>query len=163
MPSGGARNRSGPAANENSERSDRRGFKLTALPAEGYDGDAPAWPLEPAANATERSYWERAWRTPQACAWSMPSESWRIPTVARWVRLSVRCDAPDAGAAASSHQTKRSQRFHTVAGSATIALTSSTNRRISGSKSSYCTAKPDSVTRVTCPLSSNGATGAMNT
>ncbi|MBK8756156.1 MAG: hypothetical protein IPM08_03350 [Actinomycetales bacterium] len=99
MPSGGARNRSGPAANENSERSDRRGFKLTALPAEGYDGDAPAWPLEPAANATERSYWERAWRTPQACAWSMPSESWRIPTVARWVRLSVRCDAPDAGAA----------------------------------------------------------------
>ena len=99
MPSGGARNRSGPAANENSERSDRRGFKLTALPAEGYDGDAPAWPLEPAATATERSYWERAWRTPQACAWSMPSESWRIPTVARWVRLSVRCDAPDAGAA----------------------------------------------------------------
>ena len=99
MPSGGARNRSGPAANENSERSDRRGFKLTALPAEGYDGDAPAWPLEPAANATERSYWERAWRTPQACAWSMQSESWRIPTVARWVRLSVRCDAPDAGAA----------------------------------------------------------------
>lgn len=99
MPSGGARNRSGPAANENSERSDRRGFKLTALPAEGYDGDAPAWPLEPAANATERSYWDRAWRTPQACAWSMPSESWRIPTVARWVRLSVRCDAPDAGAA----------------------------------------------------------------
>ena len=99
MPSGGARNRSGPAANENSERSDRRGFKLTALPAEGYDGDAPAWPPEPAANATERSYWERAWRTPQACAWSMPSESWRIPTVARWVRLSVRCDAPDAGAA----------------------------------------------------------------
>ena len=99
MPSGGARNRSGPAANENSERSDRLGFKLTALPAEGYDGDAPAWPLEPAANATERSYWERAWRTPQACAWSMPSESWRIPTVARWVRLSVRCDAPDAGAA----------------------------------------------------------------
>ena len=99
MSSGGARNRSGPAANENSERSDRRGFKLTALPAEGYDGDVPAWPLEPAANATERSYWERAWRTPQACAWSMPSESWRIPTVARWVRLSVRCDAPDAGAA----------------------------------------------------------------
>ena len=99
MPSGGARNRSGPAANERSDRSDRRGFKLTALPAEGYDGDAPAWPLEPAANATERSYWERAWRTPQACAWSMPSESWRIPTVARWVRLSVRCDAPDAGAA----------------------------------------------------------------
>jgi hypothetical protein len=29
----------------------------------------------------------------------MPSESWRVPTVARWVRLSVRCDDPDAGAA----------------------------------------------------------------
>ena len=99
MSSGGARNRSGPAANESSERSDRRGFKLTALPAEGFDGEVPAWPLEPAADATERSYWERAWRTPQACAWSMPSEAWRIPTVARWVRLAVRCDALDAGAA----------------------------------------------------------------
>ena len=99
MSRGGARNRSGPAAKESSGRSDRRGYKLTALPAEGYDGPVPDWPLEPEATPTELSYWERAWRTPQACAWSLPSESWRVPTVARWVRLAVRCDQMDAGAA----------------------------------------------------------------
>lgn len=99
MPRGGARNRSGPKPSEKSERSDLRGYKLTALPAEGYNGPAPEWPLEPAATKVELSYWERAWRTPQACAWSMPSESWRVPTVARWVRLAVRCDDPDVGAA----------------------------------------------------------------
>ena len=99
MARGGARNRSGPKPDEKSERSDRRSFKLTALPAEGFDGPVPEWPLSPGASPVELSYWERAWRTPQACAWSLPSESWRVPTVARWVRLAVRCDDPDAGAA----------------------------------------------------------------
>ena len=99
MARGGARNRSGPQADPNSGRSDRRGYKLTALPAEGYSGPVPEWPIEPAPSEVEQAVWDKAWRTPQACAWSMPSESWRIPTVARWVRLSVRCDAPDAGAA----------------------------------------------------------------
>jgi len=81
-----------------SGRSDRRGFKLTALPAEGYDGPAPAFPLS---EPTERELevWSDLWRTPQACAWSMASESWRIRTVALYVRTVVRCEAPDAGAA----------------------------------------------------------------
>jgi hypothetical protein len=95
---GGARNRSGPAADPNSGRSDRRGFSLTALPAEGYGGPVPDFPL-PAPSSRELEVWEQAWRTPQACAWSMPSESWRVPTVALWVRTKVRCEAPDAGAA----------------------------------------------------------------
>jgi len=56
------------------------------------------WPLEPSASLVELAYWRRAWRTPQAWAWAQPSERWRIPTVARWVRLSVRCDEPDAQA-----------------------------------------------------------------
>lgn len=99
MTSGGARNRSGPPADPSSGRSDARSFTLTALPAEGYRGEVPEWPLSPAANAVEADYWARAWRTPQACAWSLPSEAWRVGTVARWVRLSVRCDDPDAGAA----------------------------------------------------------------
>ena len=46
----------------------------------------------------ELEVWEEVWRTPQACAWSMPSERWRIPTVAMWVRVKVRCEAPDASA-----------------------------------------------------------------
>ena len=97
MTRGGARNRSGPAPQEGSGRSDRRGYSLTALPAEGYTGEAPEFPL-PDPSDRELEVWEQAWRTPQACAWSMPSESWRIRTVALWVRTSVRCEDRDAPA-----------------------------------------------------------------
>lgn len=98
MSRGGARNRSGPKADPNSERSDRRGYSLPALPAEGFDGPVPEFPL-PQASKRELEVWEAAWRSPQACAWSMPSESWRLPTVAMWVRVKVRCEDPEAGAA----------------------------------------------------------------
>lgn len=98
MSRGGARNRSGPAADPTSGRSDRRGYSLTALPAEGYRGEVPDFPL-PSASDREVEVWEQAWRTPQACAWAMPSEAWRQGTVALWVRTKVRCEAPDAGAA----------------------------------------------------------------
>ena len=98
MPRGGARNRSGPAADPTSGRSDRRSYKLTALPAEGYRGPVPDFPL-PDPSDRELEVWESAWRTPQACAWSLPSESWRQRTVALWVRVSVRCEDPQAGAA----------------------------------------------------------------
>lgn len=98
MGSGGARNRSGPKASESSGRSDRRGYVLSALPAAGYDGPIPDFPLtEP--TQRELSVWNEAWRTPQACAWSVPSESWRVRTVALWVRLTVRCEDPGVGAA----------------------------------------------------------------
>ncbi len=122
MPRGGARNRSGPPPSETSGRSDRRGFKLTALPAEGYDGPVPKYPLrkvpvfneyfvdkqkirefdEGATEARwerEQELWAWAWTTPQACAWSMPSESWRIQTIGMWVRTFVICEGPDATAA----------------------------------------------------------------
>jgi hypothetical protein len=98
MPRGGARNRSGPQPDPNSERSERRGFKLTALPAEGYTGEIPDFPL-PEPTDREVELWGQAWRTPQACAWSMPSEAWRARTVALWVRLSARCEQADAPAA----------------------------------------------------------------
>ena len=102
MARGGPRNRSGPAPDPGSARSDARGYSLTALPAEGYKGRVPRWPLpvheDEELAARERLVWRQAWRTPQACAWSMPSEAWRLRTVALWVRMSVRCEAPDAGA-----------------------------------------------------------------
>ena len=98
MARGGARNRSGPQPSEDSGRSDRRGYSLTALPAEGYSGPIPDFPL-PAPTSRELEVWEAAWRSPQACAWSMPSEAWRVRTVAMWARLSVRCEDPEAGAA----------------------------------------------------------------
>ena len=112
MGRGGARNRSGPAPVEGSARSDARGYSLQALPAEGYRGPVPAWPLplprsvlsdEPGGvdggvAAREGELWEWAWRTPQACAWSLPSESWRAQIVARWVRQAVLCEGPSAKA-----------------------------------------------------------------
>jgi hypothetical protein len=47
----------------------------------------------------EAELWEWAWRTPQACAWSMPSERWRIHTIAMWVRTFVICEGDEATAA----------------------------------------------------------------
>lgn len=93
MPSGGARNRSGPPAQEGSGRSERRGFTLTTLPAEGYKGEIPEFPL-PEPSDRELEVWQQAWRTPQACAWSLPSEAWRVETVAMWTRVKVRCEDP---------------------------------------------------------------------
>jgi hypothetical protein len=98
MTSGGARNRSGPPPREDSARSDARGFSLQALPSEGWAGEIPEFPLLDA-SGRELEVWAAAWRTPQACAWSMPSERWRVRSVAMWVRLSVRCEDPEVGAA----------------------------------------------------------------
>jgi len=121
MTKGGARNRSGPPADPKSGRSEQRGFSLTALPAEGYEGDVPAYPLRemtvyetvvdaegtkrrfPDKRATaafrerEAALWAWAWRLPQAAAWAR--ESWRWHTVAMWVRTAVVCEGPDAQAA----------------------------------------------------------------
>lgn len=97
MASGGHA-RSGPPPTEGSARSDARGYTLSALPSEGWSGDIPDWPIVPGPTETEWVYWERAWRTPQAFIWSRPEWRWLIPDVARYVRLSVRCDEPDAPA-----------------------------------------------------------------
>jgi hypothetical protein len=93
MPRGGARNRSGPQADPTSGRSDRRGFKLTALPSEGYGGEVPTFPL-PDVSERELEVWAILWSTPQACAWSMAS--WRWLNIADLVRLQVRGEALDA-------------------------------------------------------------------
>jgi hypothetical protein len=90
MTSGGARNRAGPPPDPESRTSERRGYFLTALPSEGYQRTPPAWPLgrstaDTAMVRRERQVWREAWKTPQACAWSM--ESWRWPVVAEYCRL----------------------------------------------------------------------------
>jgi hypothetical protein len=125
MPRGGARNRSGPAADPTSGRSDARGYSLTMLPAEGYRGRTPKFPLPrrdvyhlvPAPDggkgkvrefddeatvlvaARELALWKWAWRTPQACAWARTSERWRWHTIAMWVRTAVICESSEATAA----------------------------------------------------------------
>lgn len=123
MAKGGARIRSGPRPDPNSERSERRGYTLKSLPAEGYEGKPPRFPLparqvrvaytdelgrkrsvvdEAATKAIRRremAMWRWAWSTPQACAWALPSQQWRIPMIAMWVRTFVVCEGPDATAA----------------------------------------------------------------
>lgn len=69
MARGGARNRSGPSADPLSERSDRRGVRLTALPSEGYRGKVPDFPLPDAADR-EIEVWAREWASPVACWWA---------------------------------------------------------------------------------------------
>ena len=119
MPRGGHA-RSGPRPDPNSLRSAKRGYVLAALPAEGYQGEIPEFPLRPvvvwweyfedkvkrrevddaateARRERELELWRWAWRTPQACAWSQ--EPWRWHAVAMWVRTSALCESSEATAA----------------------------------------------------------------
>lgn len=89
MASGGARNRSGPAPDPTSGRSDARGLKFDALPSEGYTGKYPEFSL-PDATEREQEVWDALWRTPQAAAWAQ--EPWRVRTVEMYVRWSVRSE-----------------------------------------------------------------------
>ena len=101
MASGGARNRSGPKPDEDSTRSDARGYSLTALPS-SFDGEIPDFPLgEP--SAREIKLWSEKWRGPHGAAWSQPSEHWRWWDVAIWVRTAVRCEDPEAPASLISN------------------------------------------------------------
>lgn len=97
-------------------------MRFEALPAEGYDGPVPEWPLpkrivwhswfedgtkvrEDDEACTEQvaereaELWAWAWTLPQACAWALPSESWRLHSIAMWVRTFVLCESSDATAA----------------------------------------------------------------
>ena len=95
MPSGGHAS-SGPPPDPNSLKTAKRGLTFTALPAAGYDGEAPDFPL---IEQTDRevTLWEWAWRTPQAAAWA--KEPWRQHSVALWVRTAAICESGEATAA----------------------------------------------------------------
>ncbi len=126
MTSGGARTRSGPPPDPNSARSDLRGIKMTALPASGFAGEAPDFPLPKrviwaewfegvgrdrekrrelddgatdSTNERELALWAWLWTTPQACAWALPAERWRLHTIAMYVRTFVICEGAEATAA----------------------------------------------------------------
>lgn len=90
MTSGGARIRNN-LPDENSARSQRLGYSLTALPSEGYLGPIPDFPF-PDVSERELEVWEWAWRTPQACAWMQSPEQWRLRAVATWTLIAVRCE-----------------------------------------------------------------------
>jgi hypothetical protein len=96
MTRGGSRNRSGPQKDPSSLTSAAQGVVFHALPAAGYDGKIPDFPL-PAMSDREDEVWGELWRTPQAAAWSV--EPWRWRVVAMYVRWSVRMEDAEANAA----------------------------------------------------------------
>lgn len=100
MALGGARIRSGPPPNPNSLESDRRKRGFRALPAEGYAGPVPKFPL-PGPTVREKAVWAWAWATPQATAWA-DDGAWRADMVAEWVRMKCRAEKRDAPSTVSS-------------------------------------------------------------
>ena len=96
MTRGGSRNRSGPQKDPNSLTSAAQGVVFHALPAGGFAGSVPDFPL-PDQTGREAEVWAELWRTPQAAAWSV--ESWRWRVVAMYVRWSVRMEDVEANAA----------------------------------------------------------------
>ena len=70
MASGGARSRSGPAPDPMALRRDRKDDAAwVTLPAEGFQGDVPEFPLSDVLTG-EVVLWLRLWGKPQAAMWS---------------------------------------------------------------------------------------------
>ena len=122
---GGARSRSGPAPDPNSERSERRGIPagLIRLPASGYKYRPKKFPLatyevmrpvkdpdggtmlvldEEATKAwakREQELWRQLWKLPQAVAWHMPQNRYLELTVALYCRQVRLCETSEAKSA----------------------------------------------------------------
>jgi hypothetical protein len=84
----------GPAPNPRARRRNAREPALI-LPASGYRGRIPRWPLAEGPTADERAAWRSLWRSPQAFAWA---ELHLGRTVARYVRALVVAEQPGAAA-----------------------------------------------------------------
>lgn len=92
MTRGGARVRSGPAANPNSLRQQRNQGDWISLPASGRSAPAPAWPLT-RPSTRERTLWARLWSRPQAIMWEQLGLDMEV---AMHVRTLVRAEDPGA-------------------------------------------------------------------
>jgi hypothetical protein len=114
---GGARWRSGPAADPNALRRDRFGDRpWWVLPAEGYSGEVPTFPLAPTVvfetgwdgrkrmrvidpdasairQAVELRLWEELWRKPQAVLWARWDLKWEVAAYVRAFIESIQNDA----------------------------------------------------------------------
>ena len=95
MASGGARARSGPAPDPNALRRDRKDDKgWETLPAEGFQGDVPEFPLEEF-NPSEWALWKRLWAKPQAFMWDQLQLEFEV---AAYVRAFLESVEPEASA-----------------------------------------------------------------
>ena len=95
MASGGARARSGPPADPNALRRDRKGDAAwETLPAEGYEGELPAWPFD-SVDEKELDLWGRMWVKPQAMMWARLQLEFEV---AAYVRAFLESVEPGASA-----------------------------------------------------------------
>lgn len=77
----------GPPPNPNSRKSLKGGNgEWVSLPADGYDGPIPDWPLMNEPSGGEADLWRSVWRTPQAAMWATSGFE-RV--VARYVMVTV--------------------------------------------------------------------------
>jgi hypothetical protein len=95
-----------PPSFEPRRRNPRAGLLL--LPAKGFEGEVPRWPLPGRFTGAERLAWDQLWRTPQAFAWAQLG--W-TRTVARYCRLMVRAEKPGATAAVAAQVTALEDRL----------------------------------------------------
>jgi hypothetical protein len=112
MPKGGPRINSGPVPDRDAVRRDRPSdaASWTTLPAGGYDGEIPKWPLleriahddealAELVQVQERSHWARVWRTPQAAAWARLGWTHDVALYVRWLALAETGEMKAAGEA----------------------------------------------------------------
>lgn len=93
MPSGGARARSGPAPDPNALRRDRKDDAAwITLPAEGFQGDVPEFPLADGSDA-EVQLWVTLWRKPQGSMWSQLGLEFEVAAYVRAFLESVEAGA----------------------------------------------------------------------
>ena len=85
----------GPPPSANPRRRNARPDSTT-LPASGYAGDIPEWPLAAPMDNGEEVAWRALWRTPQASAWAQMA---LVRAVARYCRVLVASEMPGATAA----------------------------------------------------------------
>lgn len=90
MGSGGARARSGPAPDPSSYRSQGRDW--IDLPAGGFAGEVPGFPLSDASDA-ELELWSELWGKPQGAAWSALGLKFQVAAYVRAFLESVEAKA----------------------------------------------------------------------
>lgn len=87
----------GPAPNPYSRRSQKSNSGITTLPAEGYDGPVPDWPLLNDPSDAELGLWASLWGKPQAVVWARDGSE-RV--VARYVMVTILAEDPSSPSAA---------------------------------------------------------------
>src|SRR5690606_42084157 len=96
---------SGPPPDPNALRRERKDDKAgwRRLPPEGRAGDAPEWPLGPAAegvaldHAVEADMWATLWKAPQAVVWDELGWTMEVALYCRYMAMASAGDMKAAG------------------------------------------------------------------